>query len=206
MSSTRSTITLKAATTGTVEADGTGTFVACVSAGAIDREHDEVLPSAVMQALDEWALMRKRVPLSWSHSLDEGNIIGTLDPATAHEVGDEVIISGVVDRTVPKGIEAWRLIRGGSCGFSIGFMCLASTPRPGGRGKTIRAIDLFEVAVTVTPANQRTRVMSSKSLGVTDLDADIAAVEAHARSHGFSARRTSDLSARAARWAQDLFQ
>jgi uncharacterized protein len=207
MSSPITRITLKASVAEAVET--TGAFTCCISSSSPDREQDVVQPAAVLAALAEWSALCKRLPLSWSHSLGEGDVVGTLDPSTAHEVAGQVVISGVIDRTVPKGAESWRLIVGGSCGFSVGFLPLEATPRAGG-GRTITRLDLLECAITVTPMNSDTRVMSHKALVIVgDLDADLAAVEAHAAAHGHgrSVRRTTtNYSANAARWAQDLFR
>ena len=54
------------------------------------------------------------------------------------------------------------MIKGGSAGFSIGFMS-ESKPREGG-GRTITEIDLLEVSITATPTHQSTRALSWKSV------------------------------------------
>jgi HK97 family phage prohead protease len=151
-------LTLKAAITDTEQ----GTFTAVISSDSVDREGDIVEPDGLVEALRAWTATHKQVPLAWSHSTKPEDIIGTIDPATAQNQDGEVVVDGQIDRTTERGAQAWRLAKSGSLGFSIGFMILKATERPGG-GRHIQALDLFEVSATPTPMVASTRVVSWKS-------------------------------------------
>jgi HK97 family phage prohead protease len=139
-----------------------GTFTAVISTAAIDRDKDIVEPSAVVDALHKWVPTGKKVPLSWNHSVAAEDIVGHLNPETAHAVGNEVVADGWVDQSIDHGKHAWRLVKSGTLGFSYGYLVVKATQRKGG-GLHIKALDIFEVTATPIPANGETRVLSFKS-------------------------------------------
>lgn len=156
----RGHLTLKATTA--VQTDE-GTFEAVISTASVDRDGDIVEPQAMATALQKWADIGKLVPLAWNHS-DE--VIGTIDPATARVDGAEVAVKGWIDQSIPRGEEAWRLVKSGTLSFSYGMLIPESgaTKRAGG-GMHITELDLFEVSVVpVAPANNDTRVLGWKSV------------------------------------------
>ena len=203
---TRSTLTMKATVAETVEEQGT--FTAVISSGNIDREHDIIVPGALVSAIHKW--MGRAIPLVWAHQIDvASSIIGSINPASAREEQGEVIVEGAIDRSTPQGQECWRLVKSGTISFSHGFIALTATQRPGGKGAVISKLDLFEITLCAAPANADTRVLAYKSLDTafksldTDsLDDQLAALTDHALAHGHRKAFSQDL------WYQfaDLFK
>jgi HK97 family phage prohead protease len=150
---------LKAATTATDQ----GTFTAVISTASVDRDRDIIEPSAMVASLAKWAALGKLVPLAWNHT-DE--VIGHIDPASAEIVDDEVVAKGWVDQSIPRGDEAWRLVKSGTLSFSFGFLFDPNkdvTKLANGRYR-VKNLDVFEISVVpVGPANNDTRVLNWKS-------------------------------------------
>jgi HK97 family phage prohead protease len=148
----------KATVTSATEA---GTFSAVIATVKPDRENDVVLPKAVVNALRAWG--DKSIPLAWQHLADNPDeIIGHIVPDSVKAIDGEVHADGWVDRDTARGKQVWRLIKGGVVGFSYGYLILDADVREDG-GRTLKAIDVFEISVTATPANAGTRVVSWKS-------------------------------------------
>jgi HK97 family phage prohead protease len=151
---------LKAATTATDE----GTFTAVISTASVDRDKDIIEPSAMVASLAKWAAIGKLVPLAWNHT-DE--VIGHIDPATAVVKDGEVIANGWVDQSIPRGEEAWRLVKSGTLSFSFGFLFepkTGATKLPNGRYR-VKELDIYEIStIPVGPANNDTRVLSFKAM------------------------------------------
>jgi uncharacterized protein len=137
-----------------------GVFEAVISTTDEDREKDIVVPEAMVSALHKW---NRPIPLAWNHSVELEDIIGSLDGASAKTEGGEVAASGEVDLDTPRGREAWRLMKRRVAGFSYGYMLTSSTKRENG-GRTITGLDIFEVSVVPIPANNSTRVISTKAM------------------------------------------
>jgi hypothetical protein len=144
-----------------------GTFSAVISTSAIDREGDVVEPQAVVDALGKWVPLAKKVPLSWNHSVEDGDIIGHIEPSSATVKGSEVHVDGMVDRSIPRGEGAWRLVKSGTLGFSYGYIPLEAKPRKGA-GRHITALDIYEITATPAPMNADTRVTGWKALPAPD--------------------------------------
>jgi HK97 family phage prohead protease len=125
-----------------------------------------VLPDAMVSALRAWTVTGKVVPLHWNHSSDPENIVGHVDPESVKAVADEVVASGKVDLDTDRGRQVWRLMKSGSIGFSFGYITTASKRADGGR--TITALDVFEISATPAPMNADTRVLSTKALDEYD--------------------------------------
>jgi len=151
---------LKAATT----AADKGTFTAVISTASVDRDKDIIEPAAMVASLEKWAALGKLVPLAWNHT-DE--VIGHIDPATARVKDAEVIADGYIDQSIPRGEEAWRLVKSGTLSFSVGFLFdpkTGATKLKNGRYR-VKELDVFEISVIpVGPANNDTRVLSFKSI------------------------------------------
>jgi HK97 family phage prohead protease len=154
---------LKAAT---IAADK-GTFEAVISTSSVDREKDIVDPDAMVRALHAWTTTGKLIPLAWDHSTKAEDIIGHVVPASAKAIDNEVHVEGWIDQSIPRGKDAWRLIKSGTLGFSFGYIVLDADRSSDVR--TITELDLFEVSATPTPMNNTTRVTAWKS---TDPDRD----------------------------------
>jgi HK97 family phage prohead protease len=98
------------------------------------------------------------VPLLWEHGEE---VVGHIDPGTMHPTQAGLVAKGEVDRETDRGAMAWRMIKSGAAGFSIGFMS-ESQPRPGG-GRRLTEIDLLEVSITSKPMHASTRALSWKA-------------------------------------------
>lgn len=144
-----------------------GTFVAIVSAWEADREGDVIERHAFDKTITAWQQSGKQLPLLVSHSTTE---VGSIDPWTMIPTDEGLQVAGEIDRDTPEGKQAWKQIKRGTAGFSIGFMS-KSSPRNGG-GRTITEVDLFEVSITPTPMNAATRATSWKSAPDTNTELD----------------------------------
>jgi HK97 family phage prohead protease len=162
----RQWMTHKAATL--VDSD-LGEFTAVISTGTVDREKDIVLPGAVVDALQSWTTTGKMVPLHWSHGTGPEDIIGHIDPGSVEARGNEVIASGWVEQSTPRGAATWRLIKSGTIGFSYGFLVIDAVKRPDGV-RVIKAMDVFEISATPAPMNASTRVISHKAVDFDDAE------------------------------------
>lgn len=154
----------------TATAADQGVFTAVISTSNVDREGDRVSPEAMVKALKAWAGVGKMVPLVWAHdSQDPAETIGSIDPSTARVVGKEVHADGFIDQDVPRGAEAWRLVKSGVLGFSFGYLIPAGGAKKNAYGgRDISALDVFEVTATLTPMNPDTRVVGWKSEDMAD--------------------------------------
>jgi len=72
-----------------------------------------------------------------------------------------LVVSGEVDRETDEGKQAWRTVKAGTAGFSIGYLAESKAQRGGGR--RIVEIDLFEISVTSKPMHPSTRALGWKS-------------------------------------------
>ena len=150
---------LKATTTVSTDA---GTFEAVISTATIDREQDIVEPAAMVDALHAWTTTGKQIPLAWSHSTAPEDIIGHVDPSSAHEVNGEVVVDGWIDQTTDRGSEAWRLVSPALASASA----TSSPSHPPARrsGRHASPGRGSERAPTPVPANNDTRVLAWKAL------------------------------------------
>jgi HK97 family phage prohead protease len=139
-----------------------GEFSAVVSSVRPDREGDIVHPSAMVDALAAWAELGKAVPLAWEHRTDPDEIVGHVDAASARETNGEVVVDGWVDRSIPRGRQAWRLVKSGVIGLSFGYLVTGSVKRDDGT-RELTGIDVFEITLTVAPMNGDTRITGWKS-------------------------------------------
>ena len=142
----------------TVTEQELGQFEAVVSAWEADREGDVIAHRAFDRTIAAWRGSGKRIPLLHEHST---TIVGAIDPASMRTEEAGLLVAGEVDRSETEGKQAWRSIKSGTAGFSIGYMA-QSRPREGG-GRHLTEIDLLEVSVTSTPMHPATRATSWKS-------------------------------------------
>jgi HK97 family phage prohead protease len=149
-------LTLKAVITPTTDQ---GTFTAVISSEAVDRERDVVLASAMVDALSTWS---RPIPLAWEHSTKPDDIIGTVDPASVHEVDGEVVASAQVDLDTERGAQAWRLMKSRALGFSFGYMVINAVKRADGV-REISKLDVFEISGVVAPMNNGTLLLATKA-------------------------------------------
>ena len=150
-------LALKATTT-TTDTE-LGQFTALVSAWSTDREGDIIGRHAFDRTIEAWRSSGKQLPLLLNHSTE---VVGSIDPASMRPTAEGLVCSGQVDRESEAGAMAWRSIKSGSAGFSIGYKADGFYPlKDGGRG--LSEVDLLEVSITSTPMHPSTRALSWKS-------------------------------------------
>ena len=160
------------ATTSVVDQEA-GEFEALVSAWDSDRENDVISLTAFDKTITAWRASGKNLPLLFEHGTE---VVGHIDPATMRATRHGLVAEGQIDRESPRGGQAWKMVKSGTAGFSVGFMS-KSEPRPNG-GRRLTEVDLLEVSITSTPMHPSTRALSWKSAGTGDLDAEFAGIKA----------------------------
>jgi len=80
------------------------------------------------------------------HGTVPEDLIGHIDPSSAKAVGSDVMRPAGLTRSTPRGRQAWRLIKGGTLGFSFRFAILKSSRR--GDVRTLDEIDVFEISAS----------------------------------------------------------
>jgi HK97 family phage prohead protease len=149
-------IAVKATTT--VTDTDLGQFEAIVSAWDADREGDTIKRSAFDKTISAWRESGKNLPLLFEH---KSVIVGHVDPHSMHASDSGLVVAGEVDRSTDEGRQAWRSIKSGTAGFSIGFMS-ESRALPGG-GRELTEVDLLEISFTAKPMHAATRALSWKA-------------------------------------------
>ena len=150
-------LTVKATTT-TIDTE-LGQFQALVSAWDADREKDTIERSAFDRTIEAWQRSGKQMPLLFEHST---TVVGSVDPHSMQPTKAGLVVSGEVDRDTDEGRQAWRTIKAGSAGFSIGYLAESRAQSDGGR--RITEIDLFEISVTSKPMHPSTRALGWNSM------------------------------------------
>jgi hypothetical protein len=103
------------------------------------------------------------VPLHWNHQADD--IVGYVAPDSMVESSAGLKVRGKVDLDTERGRTVWRLVKANTVGFSFGYMPTKSRKRSDG-GRELLELDIFEISITPSPMNNRTRVLSTKSLDI----------------------------------------
>lgn len=99
------------------------------------------------------------LPMLFAH--DQAQVIGVWNEIT--ETAEGLTVKGrlLVD-DVARAAEVRAMIRAGAVsGLSIGFVTKAASPRP--RGRTITALDLFEISVVAIPSHPGAVISSIKA-------------------------------------------
>ena len=148
-------MTLKVATTPTDTE--LGQFEALASAWVADRQSDTIARTAFDVTIKAWRGSGKNLPLLFEH---ENEVVGFIDPSSMHTTSDGLVVSGEIDRDSPKGPAAWRMIKSGVAGFSIGFLSKSRANDLG--GQHITEVDLLEISVTAKPCHPAARTLSFK--------------------------------------------
>jgi HK97 family phage prohead protease len=149
-------VDLKATTTATDQE--LGEFSALVSAWDADREKDTIARDAFDRTIEAWQRSGKKLPLLHEHSTV---VVGSVDPHSMKATEQGLVVSGEVDRDTDEGRQAWRTIKAGSAGFSIGYA--AESKAQSGGGRRITEIDLLEITITSRPMHPSTRALGWKS-------------------------------------------
>ena len=150
-------LALKATTTATDQE--LGQFEALASAWSADREQDTITRDAFDRSIEAWQWTGKNIPLLFEHTT---TVVGAIDPHTMHATEQGLVVAGEVDRESEEAQQAWRAVKSGVAGFSIGFIA-ESRPRKGG-GRELYEIDLLEISFTTRPVQGATKVLGWKSL------------------------------------------
>jgi HK97 family phage prohead protease len=158
-------VDLKATTIGT-DSD-LGQFEALVSAWDADREKDTIERTAFDETIRAWQTSGKSLPLLFEHST---TVVGSVDPHSVQATEQGLVVNGQVDRDTDEGKQAWRTIKAGTAGFSIGYVAESKAQRGGGR--RITEIDLFEISITSKPMHPSTRSLGWKSQPLRASNAD----------------------------------
>ena len=139
-----------------------GEFSAVVSTYDVDRQGDQVAPGAFRQTIADWKNTGRMIPLHWDHSSEPEDIVGYVEPASMEESKAGLTVQGKVDLETERGREAWRLLRANTVGFSFGYLATKTHDRDNGV-RVLDEIDIFEVTITASPANNQTRILAMKS-------------------------------------------
>ena len=137
-----------------------GEFEALAATWDRDREGDVIVPGAFAKSIAEWRSVGRLVPVHWNHGADE--IVGHVDPQSMHETSDGLEVAGKVDLDTERGRNVWKLLKANRLAFSFGYMPTKARQRGGTR--ELLEVDVFEISITASPANNRTRVLAKKSI------------------------------------------
>jgi hypothetical protein len=141
-----------------------GEFTALAATWTVDRQHEQIRKGAFASTAARWRQSGKRIPLSWGHQTTAEAIIGSVDPSSMTETGEGLLVSGKLDISdSEKAREAWRSVKSRAVSLSFGFLVLKSHKRDDGI-RELTELDLYEVSLTPTPANQDTRILETKSM------------------------------------------
>lgn len=156
-----------------------GQFRAVVATWDRDRDRDVIRRGAFSHSIQEWRSVGKRLPLHWHHRADE--IIGEVDPQEMWEDDQGLLIEGKIDLDDEQGRKVWKQLKANRLGFSFGYVATRSRARKGG-GRELLELDVYEVSATPAPANNQTRVLSTKAADESRPLADLSLTELRARS------------------------
>jgi Escherichia/Staphylococcus phage prohead protease len=141
-----------------------GEFTALAATWTVDRQNEQIRRGAFASTAAWWRQSGKRIPLSWDHQTTAEAIIGSVDPSSMTETGEGLLVSGKLDiADSEKAREAWRSVKSRAVSLSFGLLVLKSHTRSDGI-RELTELDLFEITLTPTPANQDTRILETKSL------------------------------------------
>jgi HK97 family phage prohead protease len=145
------------------EVTAPGSFVALVSTYQTDRTGERVVPGAFQASLKRWSASGKMIPVLADHDGVVGSVVGKVDPRMSAETKQGLEVAGHLDTSTELGARVYRLIKEGSLSWSIGYTIPEGGRRKAGRVTELAQIDLAEISVVATPANEGTRTLSIKS-------------------------------------------
>jgi HK97 family phage prohead protease len=139
-----------------------GTFSAIAACYTLDRQGDVIVPGAFEKTIRAWRETGRMLPLVWNHSGQASDVVGYVDPRMMREQEAGLFVQGRLDlEGSATARETWRSMKANAVGFSFGFK---ADSRKRADGVTeLTEIDLYEISVTPTPANQSTRILEMKS-------------------------------------------
>lgn len=136
-----------------------------------DREPDSygdiVKKGAFAETIEKWRESGKKIPLLWSHKMDDlGAFIGTVDPANLEEDDKGLHFVGDFDDT-PDAQRARELYKDGRLSkFSFAYDVLDAgtvTLEDGTKANELRKLELFEISCVTVPANSHAEVVEVKA-------------------------------------------
>jgi uncharacterized protein len=145
-----------------------GEFQALASTYGVDRQGERIAPGAFADTIAAWA--GRPMPLHWNHEGGADKVIGSI--TSMQEMADGLLVEGqldIEDSAVAR--EAWRSVKAGRIGLSIGYMVQRS--HPDGEVKVLDQVDLFEISITPSPANPGARILGWKSLDPRPLKVEV---------------------------------
>jgi HK97 family phage prohead protease len=140
-----------------------GRFVAVAAAWTTDRHGERILPNAFSESIKRWRRSGKNLPLHYSHGDTAADVIGYVSPESMRETREGLIVEGKLDLDEsPVAREVWRSVRNNAMSLSFGFMPTKTRKAADGIRELVE-VDIFEISITPTPANENTRIISFKS-------------------------------------------
>ena len=128
--------------------------------GNVDWYNDVILPGAFTASLAKWRAKNKMPPVLWNHNDSEP--IGVYTNIYEDEKGLYVEGKLLID-DVPRAKSTHALLKAGAIdGLSIGY----STKKANQQGNGVRElveVELGEISIVTTPANEKSTVISVKS-------------------------------------------
>lgn len=129
--------------------------------GNIDWYNDVILPGAFKNTLSSWGSKGKFPPVLWNHSTNEP--IGVYTKMVEDERGLYVEGRLLID-DVPKAKSTHALLKAGAIdGMSIGYRTIKSSYNEVTDIRELIELDLDEISIVTTPANDQSLVTSVKS-------------------------------------------
>lgn len=129
--------------------------------GNVDWYNDVILPGAFKNTLSNWESKGKFPPVLWNHSTNEP--IGVYTKMVEDERGLYVEGRLLID-DVPKAKSTHALLKVGAIdGMSIGYRTIKSSYNEMTDIRELIELDLGEISITTTPANDQSLVTSVKS-------------------------------------------
>ena len=155
-----------------------GRFSAIAATWDLDLVGDQIVPGAFAGSIRRWQESGKRLPLHWNHSGEASDVIGWIDPGSLREAAEGLYVKGQLDLEESEvAREAWRSMRNNAVSLSFGFMTVKSRDREDGV-KELLELDLFEISITPSPANPRTRIIDMKSVtGDAETEDDLGSID-----------------------------
>lgn len=129
--------------------------------GNIDWYNDIILPGAFKNTLAQWSGKSKFPPVLWNHSTNEP--IGVYTKLIEDEKG--LYVEGrLLVEDVPKAKSTHALLKAGAIdGLSIGYRTVKSAYNENTDIRELIELDLSEISIVTTPANEHSLVTSVKS-------------------------------------------
>lgn len=132
--------------------------------GNVDLQGDRVMPGAFTETVRS-IKAGASLPLIWGHDAHGSpqNFVGQI--IDADETDEGLQVHARFDLEDPVARKAWKLVRDGSIDkLSIGYSIPNGGRRRGRDGANeLHKVNLFEVSLVLTPANDHARVLAVKS-------------------------------------------